>query len=75
MINITSHISEVPLDITNNTVFTTIIQKMLFGDDEDLLLDVKAAVDVEVGTVLGSLALKGIPANGTIPVKSSSSFW
>ena len=75
LINITSQVSELPLDITNNTVFTTIIQKMLFGDDEDLLLDVKAAVDVEVGTVLGSIALKGIPANGTIPVKSSSSFW
>lgn len=74
LLNITSHVVDVPLDITDNDVFADVIQKMLFGD-EDILLAVKAAVDVQVGTVLGSLDLKGIPANGTIPVKRSSSFW
>lgn len=74
LLNITSHVADVPLDVTNNTVFADVLQKMLFGD-EDILLDVKAAVDVRVGTVLGILDLKGIPANGTIPVNRSSSFW
>jgi hypothetical protein len=74
LLNIMSHVEDVPLDITNNDVFTEVIQKMLFGS-EDIFLDVEAAVDIRVGTVLGSLDLKGIPANGTIPVKSSSSFW
>lgn len=74
LLSIMSHVEDVPLDITNNDVFTEVIQKMLFGG-EDIFLDVEAAVDIRVGTVLGNLDLKGIPANGTIPVKSSSSFW
>lgn len=71
MINITSRVIDIPLDVTDNDVFTDIMQKMFFGSD-DIILDVKASVDVQVGTVLGDLALKGIPANGSIPVKSSS---
>jgi len=74
MMNITSRVLNVPLDVTNNDVFTDILQKMFFGDG-DILLTVEANVDVQVGTVLGHVDLKGIPANGTIPVKSSSSFW
>jgi hypothetical protein len=74
MMNITSRVENVPLEVTDNDVFTDILQKMFFGDG-DILLSVEASVDVQVGTVLGHVDLKGIPANGTIPVKSSSSFW
>jgi hypothetical protein len=73
LLNITSHINNVPLTITNNSVFSEVVQKLVFLG-QDVLLDVEASVDVKVGTVLGALALKGIPAKGKIPVKSSSLF-
>ena len=72
LLNITSRIVDVPLTITNGSVFSDVISKMFFGG-EDIFLDVRAAVDAKVGTVLGDLALKGVPANGTVPVKGS--FW
>ncbi|KAF4123812.1 hypothetical protein GMORB2_5528 [Geosmithia morbida] len=68
LIMISSHVDKVPLSITDNSVFAEVLQEMLFGD-EDVLLQVQASVDVKVGTVLGNLPLKGVPANGTIPVK------
>jgi hypothetical protein len=71
LLNITSRIVDVPLDITDEDVFSEVLQKMLFGDG-DVVLDVKATVDVKVGTVLGNLAVKGVPAKGKIPVKRSS---
>jgi hypothetical protein len=74
LINITTHVVDVPLHITDEDVFGEVLRKMLFGK-EDILLDVNAAVDVKVGTVLGELAVKGVPAKGKIPVKRSSSSW
>jgi hypothetical protein len=62
----------VPLNITDSDVFSDILQKMLFGD-KNILIDVDAAVDVKVATVLGSLVLKDVPAQGQIPVKRPSS--
>jgi hypothetical protein len=40
-----------------------------------VVLDIRAAVDVKVQTVLGQLTLKDLPAEGKIPVKRPSSFW
>ena len=74
LLNITSRIVDVPLNITDGDVFGEVMQKMLFGDG-DVVLDVKAAVDVKLGTVLGNLAVKGVPAKGKIPVKRSSLLW
>lgn len=71
LIQITTRVVDVPLNITDQDVFSDVLQKMLFGDG-DLILDVIAAVDVQVGTVLGDIAVKGVPAKGKIPVKSSS---
>lgn len=74
LLNVTSRVVDVPLEVTDNNVFTEVLQKLMFGDD-NIILDVDAAVDVKVGTVLGSIAVNGVPAKGQIPVKRPSSFW
>ncbi|KAL3960096.1 hypothetical protein ACCO45_005213 [Purpureocillium lilacinum] len=68
LITITSHITDAPIDITDGDIFGDLMQKLLFGD-EDIILDVKSSVDVKVATVLGKLVLKGVPAQGKVPVK------
>ncbi|PNY28478.1 Uncharacterized protein TCAP_01579, partial [Tolypocladium capitatum] len=67
-ITITSRIIDAPIDITDGDVFGDVMQKLLFGD-VDIILDVKALVDVKVTMVLGKLVLKGVPAQGKVPVK------
>ncbi|KAF4582046.1 pre-rRNA processing protein [Ophiocordyceps camponoti-floridani] len=67
-IAIVSRVADAPIDILDGQVFGEIMQKLLFGDD-DMVLDVKAAVDISVATVLGKLVLRSIPAEGKIPVK------
>ncbi|KAH7154955.1 hypothetical protein B0J13DRAFT_593379 [Dactylonectria estremocensis] len=67
LLKITSRVVDVPLTITDSDVFSEVMQKLLFGD-EDLTLDVKATVDVRVSTVLGILTIKNVPAEGKIPV-------
>lgn len=74
LLSITSRVVDVPLNITDSDVFSEVMQKMLFGD-EDFELAVSATVDVKVSTVLGILIVKNVPAEGKIPVKRSSSFW
>ena len=74
LITITSHITDAPIDITDGDIFGDLMQKLLFGD-EDIILDVKSSVDVKVATVLGKLVLKGVPAQGKVPVKRPSSIW
>ncbi|KAM5351998.1 hypothetical protein ACJ41O_004721 [Fusarium nematophilum] len=68
LLKITSRVVDVPLNITDSDVFSEVMQKLLFGDD-DLTLDIKAEVDVKVSTVLGILTVKKVPAEGKIPVK------
>ncbi|KAI9158454.1 hypothetical protein HJFPF1_06449 [Paramyrothecium foliicola] len=68
LLHITSHVVDVPLNITDSDVFSDILQKLLFGE-KNLLIDVDARVDVKAATVLGSLVLKEVPAQGQIPVK------
>ncbi|KAK7417185.1 hypothetical protein QQX98_004788 [Neonectria punicea] len=67
LLKITSRVVDVPITITDSDVFSDVMQKLLFGDD-DLILDVKAAVDVRVSTVLGILTIKKVPAEGKVPV-------
>jgi hypothetical protein len=74
LLNITSRVDDVPLNITDNKVFADVMQKMLFGD-EDVVMGVKAAVDVKVSTVLGNLILRDVPAEGKVPVNGPSMFW
>lgn len=72
LLNIKSKVVDAPLKITDGDVFSEVMQKLLFGD-EDITLDVKAVVDVRVETVLGILTVKKVPAEGKIPVKRPSS--
>ena len=74
LLNITSKVKDVPLNVTDGAVFSDLMKKMLFEDGE-IMLDVKATVDARISTVLGGLVIKEVPAAGTIPVKRPSSFW
>ncbi|PHH93194.1 hypothetical protein CDD83_10743 [Cordyceps sp. RAO-2017] len=67
-ITIVSRVENAPIDIIDGDIFSEVMQKLLFGDD-DIILDVRATVDIRIATVLGKLVLKGIPAQGKIPVK------
>jgi hypothetical protein len=63
-----SQIKKAPLVITNDDVFSDIVQKLLFGG-KPVMLSIKADVDVEMDTVLGALTVREIPAEGDVPVK------
>ena len=63
-----SNINEAPLDITDNDVFTDVVQALIFGD-KSVFLKIKALVDVETETALGAFAIRKIPAEGEVPVK------
>lgn len=65
-----SLIDDAPLDITDEDVFTDLLQSLLFGGTR-VLLTIKANVDVELETALGQLAVRKIPAQGVVPVKRS----
>ncbi|PFH61433.1 hypothetical protein XA68_17419 [Ophiocordyceps unilateralis] len=67
-IAIVSQVVDAPIDIIDGQIFGEIVQKLLFGGG-DIVLDVEAAVDIRVATVLGKLVLRKIPAEGKIPVK------
>ncbi|KAI1327579.1 hypothetical protein F5Y16DRAFT_187829 [Xylariaceae sp. FL0255] len=70
-LKIESRIIEAPLNITDDDVFTAVVQALLFGRGP-VTLDVKALVDVKVETSLGELVVKEVPAEGKIPVKPLS---
>jgi hypothetical protein len=63
-----SQINDAPLIITNDDVFSDIVQKLLFGG-KPVMLSLKADVDVEMDTTLGTLTVREIPAEGDVPVK------
>ena len=73
MLKIFSRIKDAPLNVTDADVFTDVIQALLFGG-KDVVLNVKALVDVKVQTILGQLVVKGVPAEGEIPLKRLSQF-
>lgn len=62
-------IKDAPLEVTDDGLLTEVIQAMLFGS-ETVVLRVAATVDTKVSTGLGRFALRGIPAEGNVPVKS-----
>ncbi|CAG8891079.1 unnamed protein product [Penicillium egyptiacum] len=64
-------IKDAPLEVTDDGLLTEVIQAMLFGS-ETVLLRVAATVDTKVSTGLGSFALRGIPAEGKVPVKRNT---
>ena len=68
---INSRVEDVPLHITDSNVFTQVLQALIFGG-KDVLLDIKALVDIKVETALGELVLNKVPTEGKIPVKRPS---
>lgn len=74
LLKIQARIKNAPLDVTDSDVMTDVIEALLFSGKE-VPLDIKAAVDVKVQTVLGQLVLKDVPAEGKIPLKRPSSLF
>ena len=66
-----SIVDKAPLKITDNDVFTDVIQALLFGN-ESVMMHIKADVDVQVETALGEFRVRKIPAEGEVPVKRRS---
>ena len=66
-IEITSHIEKAPLVIKDQEVFEDVIAAYYLGDQIEL--DVKALLDIEVSTVLGKFVIKQMPAKATVPLK------
>lgn len=63
-----SIVKEAPLNITDDDVFSAVVQDLLFGG-KPVILGVQAKVDVETETVLGKFVIRNIPAKGKINVK------
>lgn len=70
LLAVESLIENAPLNITDDNVFTELIQALLFGGN-DVVLKIKADVNVELITALGQLVVRKIPAEGAVPVKRS----
>jgi hypothetical protein len=62
-----SIIDNAPLEITDNDVFTKVVQQLIFGG-KGVELDVSAKVDVNTETALGEFVVRQIPAQGHISV-------
>jgi hypothetical protein len=67
-LRITSRIEDVPLNITDDDVFTDVLSALMFGG-KTIMLKIEALVDVTLSTVLGELVIKEMPAEGVVPVK------
>lgn len=63
-----SIVKEAPLNITDDDVFSDVVEALLFGD-KPVVLGVKAEVDVETETSLGKFVVRDIPAEGKVFVK------
>lgn len=67
-IAIDSIVKDAPLDITDDSVFSAVVQALVFGG-KPVVLGVKANVDVETETALGKFVVRDIPAEGKVFVK------
>ena len=65
---IRTDVKDAPLNITDSDVFQEVISAMLFGKDK-VILSVKAKVDIETSSALGTFVVRDIPAKGEVPVK------
>ena len=66
-----SLVEKAPLNITDDDVFTEVIQDLMFGG-KSVIMTIKADVDVEVETALGEFKVRRLPAEGQVPVKRRS---
>ena len=60
---IDSVVKRAPLTITNSNVFAELVEGLIFGGEE-MVLGVKANVDVRTETVLGKFVIRDLPAEG-----------
>ena len=65
-----SSIENAPLNITDDDVFTDVLEALLFGK-HGVMLEIKADVNVQLVTALGQLVVRKVPAEGSVPVKRS----
>lgn len=65
-----SSIEDAPLYITDDDVFTDVLEALMFGG-KGVNLAIKADVNVKLVTALGEFAVRKIPAEGVVPVKRS----
>lgn len=63
-----SMVKNAPLEITDDDVFSDVVQDLVFGSKK-VVLGVKADVDVETETALGKFVVQDIPAEGKVYVK------
>ena len=63
-----SHVKDAPLQITDDEVFTEVVQALVFGG-KGIVLGIKADVDVDIETALGKFVVREIPAEGKVFVK------
>jgi hypothetical protein len=68
MLLVESLVDKAPIEILDDDVFTEVVEALLFGG-KTVILEVEAAVDVEVNTPVGVLVVKQLPAEGTVPLK------
>ncbi|MCJ1475236.1 hypothetical protein MMC13_003898 [Lambiella insularis] len=66
-----SIVEKAPLNITDDDVFSDVVQALLFGG-KNVVLGVTADVDVESETALGKFVIREIPAEGGVPIKPLS---
>lgn len=64
---IEADVQDAPLQVTNDDVFTEVVQRLLFGGKGVTLL-VKANVDAQTDTALGNFVVRDIPAEGEVEV-------
>ena len=65
---VNSAIKDAPLEITDNDVFSELVQALLFGSSS-VILGVEASVDIETSTALGTFIVRNVPAEGKVPIK------
>ena len=68
---IESAVDKAPLNITNDDLFTEVVQKLIFSG-KGVVLGVEAQVDVNTVTTLGEFVVRKIPAQGKVFVKPIS---
>ncbi len=60
-----------PLEVTDDDVLADVLSSLIF-EGRPVELSVSASVDAELATVLGQVAVRGIPADGKFAVKRKS---
>lgn len=67
-LEVESALYRAPLTVTDEDVFTDVIQEIVFNK-HSVNLTVNAKVDVELHTALGTFIVRNIPGEGVVPVK------